>query len=167
MTSELNSYIQHERLMNGGTNTFFNGGIAWLSLKGKGLLHLAGSGSFAIDILATAFILPFIVTLIVIPLQKRKVNKGKMTRFTPNKSRLLERVAAGFPQSLWLSALYFGLIGMLIIAPITLLGMLAAGAHTFTPEAYSVFKGIWAGAMAAILVGPMIMVGLRDSHEQH
>jgi len=165
MTSGLNNYIKRERLMNGGTNTLFNGGIAWLSLKGKGLLHLAGSGSFAIDIVATAFILPFIVTLIVIPLQKRKANKGSIARFTPNKANLIERLAAGFPQSLWLSALYFGLIGMLIIAPTTLLGIILLGADTFTPEAYSLFKGLWAGAIAAILVGPMIMVGLRDTHE--
>jgi len=165
MTSKLKNYIQHERLVNGGTNTFFNGGIAWLSLKGKGLLLLAGSGSFAIDIIATAFILPFIVTLIVIPMQKRKANKGKIARFTPNSAYAVERLAASFPKSLWLSAAYFGLIGMLIIAPITLLGIIAVGADSFTPEAYSIFKGIWAGAMAALLVGPMIMVGLRDTHE--
>ena len=161
MTPEMTQYLTRELSVNGITNTFFNGVIAWLLLKDKGLLHWWGDHSFGVDVLATAFILPFIVTLIVIPMQRRKVAKAKVAIFEPSRNNLLERCVASFPQSLFLSALLFGLAGFAIIAPLTLLGISLFGVESFSPGSYSIFKGLWAGTMAALLVSPMILVGLR------
>jgi len=36
-----------------------------------------------------------------------------------------------------------------------------AGASLFTPIQYAIFKGLWAGCLAAITVLPMLLVGLR------
>ena len=155
-------YLRREISTNGLTNAFFNGVICWLLIKQKADLTWWGEHSFAGDILATALILPWIVAMIVIPLQRRKVRQGKIQPWhcdsnSPQTLRLLNR----FPQSLWLNGICFGLLGMLIVAPLTLLLLWIVGANLFTPMEYAIFKGIWAGCLAAITVLPMLFVGLR------
>ena len=56
---------------------------------------------------------------------------------------------------------------MLVVAPITLLGLYLAGVDTILPLHYAIFKGIWAGAMAALLVVPMVLVALRPTATSH
>ena len=55
----------------------------------------------------------------------------------------------------------FGLVGLLLVAPLTLLGFYLLGVQQVAPGNYALFKGIWAGAMAGILVVPMVLVALR------
>ena len=161
MTQELWAYLKKELTVNGVTNAFFNGLAAWLLLKNKDSLSWWGANSFAIDILATAFILPFIVALILIPLQKRKIAKAKVATITPGLGIWREDWLFKFPRSLWLAALLFGCIGLVLVAPPTLLLLLAAGIDSFSPQCYALFKGVWAGMLAALLTIPMILVGLR------
>jgi hypothetical protein len=163
MTQELAHHIKHELTINGLSNAFFNGLIAWLLIKDKGLLDWWGDHSFAVDILATAFILPFIVTLIVIPMQRRKARLGKVAAFHPDPSRIVENWIIRLPDNLMLNATLFGLAGMLLIAPLILMGIYLAGVDSFTALQYSLFKGLWTGMMASILVVPMILVGLRKT----
>ena len=61
------SHLRHEVLVGGISNTIFNGLIAWLLLKSGPALGWGGQNSFAVDMLATGLLLPFIVALIVIP----------------------------------------------------------------------------------------------------
>ena len=65
------------------------------------------------------------------------------------------------PASTWKSALLFGLFGMCVIAPLTLLGFYLAGVEQVAPVSYAIFKGIWAGLIAALLVVPMVLIALR------
>ena len=156
------SYLRREVTTNGLTNAFFNGVICWYLIKEKADLTWWGEHSFAGDIIATALILPWIVAMIVIPLQRRKVLKGKIQPWhCDNSSPRLLQFLNRFPQSLWLNGLYFGLLGMLVIAPLTLLLLWVAGARLFTPLEYAIFKGFWAGCLAATTVIPMLLVGLR------
>ena len=164
-------YLRREITTNGLTNAFFNGVICWYLIKAKADLTWWGDHSFAGDILATALILPWIVAMIVIPLQRRKVRKGKIQPWHCDSSssaalQLLNR----FPQSLWLNGIYFGLLGLLVVAPLTLLLLWIVGASLFTPMEYAIFKGVWAGCLAATTVIPMLLVGLRanvaSAHER-
>ena len=162
IVSSYQPYLRREITTNGLTNAFFNGVICWYLIKTKADLTWWGDHSFAGDILATALILPWIVAMIVIPLQRRKVRKDKIQPWHCDSSssaalQLLNR----FPQSLWLNGIYFGLLGMLVVAPLTLLLLWIAGASLFTPIEYAIFKGLWAGCLAAITVLPMLFVGLR------
>ncbi len=156
------SYLRREVTTNGLTNAFFNGVICWYLIKTKADLTWWGEHSFAGDILATSLILPWIVAMIVIPLQRSKVRKGKISPWycTENSHRILKFLHR-FPQSLWLNGLYFGLLGMLIIAPATLTLLWVTGASIFTPMEYAIFKGVWAGCLAVCTVVPMLFVGLR------
>jgi hypothetical protein len=161
MTAAAKAHLKHEVLVGGISNTIFNGLIAWLLLRNGPALAWGGEHSFVVDVIATALLLPFIVALIVIPLQRSKLNKGKLQPISLGPDSALQSLANRFPTSTFKSALLFGLIGTLVIAPLTLLGFYLAGIETIPPTAYAVFKGIWAGLMAGVLVIPMVLVALR------
>lgn len=155
-------HIRHEVLVGGISNTIFNGLIAWLLLKSGPALAWGGDHSFVVDVVATAFLLPLIVALIVIPLQRSKLNKGKLQPIELGPSSVMQSVANRLPASTFKSALLFGLFGMCVIAPLTLVGFYVAGIEQVSPLNYAVFKGIWAGLMAAVLVVPMVLLALRN-----
>jgi glucose-6-phosphate-specific signal transduction histidine kinase len=154
-------HLQHEAWVGGISNAFFNGIIAWLLLRSSPPLTWGGEHSFAVDVIATALLLPLIVALIVIPLQRSKLRKGKLQSFALPTGSTIQAIADRFPGGTGKSALLFGLTGMLVVAPVTLLVLFALGVDEFAPMNYAIFKGIWAGLMAAILVVPMVLVALR------
>jgi hypothetical protein len=49
---------------------------------------------------------------------------------------------------------------MAVIGGLSLLLLALIGVQDFTPLQYSIFKGIWAGVLASILVVPMILLAL-------
>jgi hypothetical protein len=148
-------------MVGGISNAVFNGLIAWLLLRSSPPLTWGGEHSFAVDIVATSLLLPFIVALIVIPLQRSKLNKGKLQPVDLGPSSVMQSVANRLPVGTFKSALLFGLFGMCVIAPLTLAGFYLVGVEQVSPVNYSIFKGIWAGLMAAVLVIPMVMLALR------
>jgi len=163
INADLKRYLVHNATTNGLANAVCNGLICYWLIKDKGTVTWWGSSNFGGDLLATGFILPFIVTLIVIPLQRAKVQKGKITNIDGNQvPRLLHRFLS-FPQSIWANATLFGLIGTFAIGGATLLLLAALGIESFTPLQYAWFKGLWAGLMAGILVGPMVIVAIRPT----
>jgi hypothetical protein len=156
-------HLRHEILVGGISNTVFNGLIAWLLLRNGPELRWGGAHSFAVDVLATGLLLPFIVALIVIPLQRGKLNKGKLQPIRLGPGSPVQRVADRLPANTFKSALLFGLFGLCVIAPLTLLGFYLSGVVAVDPVTYALFKGVWAGLMAAIVVVPMVLVALRES----
>jgi len=160
MSSHLQQYILKESTINFVTNAFFNGVIAWFLLRNGTDLTMWGAHSFAFDLMATAFILLLIVTLIVVPLQRRKLRRGEVSPVQWDQSRWLHRQLQRFPKSLWGTGALFGLIGLMVFIPLTLVPMLMLGVNHFTPDAYAIFKGLWAGLLAGVMMGPMIMLGL-------
>ena len=161
MTQSGKAHLKHEALVSGLSNTVFNGIIAWLLLRNGPALAWDGQHSFAVDVIATAFILPLIVALIAIPLQRVKLRKGKLQSINLGPESLLQSLADRFPASTFKGSLLFGLIGMCLIAPLTLAGFFLLGVETVAPLHYAIFKGLWAGAMAALLVLPMVLLALR------
>jgi hypothetical protein len=160
--AELGTHIQHEIKVAGISNAFFNGVIAWLLLRGGGQLTLAGERSYAVDILATAFLLPFIVTLIVIPLARRKRHRGALPGVALSASHWLEARLMRFPRGLGMRALCLGALGMLLFAPVTLLPLWLLGIDAFTPLAFAIFKGAWAGLLAAAMTPIMLLLAAQE-----
>ena len=161
MATDGKKHLKHEALVGGVSNTIFNGVIAWLLLKSGPALAWGGEHSFVVDVIATALLLPLIVALIVIPLQRGKLNKGKLQPINLGSGSRVQSLADRFPASTFKSALLFGLLGVSVIAPLTLLGFYLAGVEEISPLNYAIFKGLWAGLMAAILVIPMVLCALR------
>ncbi len=154
-------HLRHEILVGGISNTIFNGLIAWLLLRSGPALQWSGKHSFAVDVIATGLLLPLIVALIVIPLQRAKLAKGKLQAIDLGPSSFIQSIANRMPASTWKSALLFGLFGMCVIAPVTLVGFQLAGVEQIAPLSYAIFKGVWAGLVAAVLVVPMVLIALR------
>lgn len=161
MTDDGRSHLAHEALVGGVSNMVFNGLIAWLMLRSGPPMVWTGPHSFAVDIAATALLLPLIVALIVIPLQRRKLQNGKLKPIDLGPGSPLQALANRFPASTPRSALMFGLLGLVVIAPLTLLGFYLLGVQQVEPLHYALFKGVWAGLMAAVLVVPMVLCALR------
>jgi len=164
MTHELTTYLKHECSVNGLTNAFFNGLICWLLIKNNGTITWWGQHNFGYDILATGFILPFIVTLIVIPIQRRKTANNKTPAFTLDPSNSSHAILNKFPASNMGRAFYFGLIGMIVVGGLSLLILGLVGVQNFSAVEYSIFKGVWAGVLATILVTPMILLALHQDY---
>lgn len=160
MSQKLESHIRKEAITNGVTNALFNGVIAWYLLAGKGYMAMWSGAGIAVDIAATAAILLFIVALIVIPLNRSKVRKGKLPAFQWDKHKLLHRFWQAFPNPLLARALCFALLGLLVVAPITYVPYILLGIQGMEGGTYAIVKGVWAGVMAAIMVIPMIQLGL-------
>jgi hypothetical protein len=78
----------------------------------------------------------------------------------------MQSFADRFPASTFKSALLFGLVGMCVIAPLTLAGFYLLGVQQVEPLHYAVFKGLWAGLMAGVLVIPMVLLALRGEVKQ-
>lgn len=159
--TDISAYIKKETAISGISNTVFNGVIAWLLLRGGDALQWGGQHSFVIDLFATAFLLPFIVAFIVIPLQRRKVRQEKLPAMALDLESHTQRMVSRLPDSLFVNALLFGLAGTLLFAPLALLSFWALAIEQVQPVNYAIFKGFWAGLMATVLVIPMLMVGLR------
>ena len=160
--SAARDHLRHEVLIGGVSNAIFNGLIAWLLLKSGPALAWGGAHSFALDVIATALLLPPIVAMIVIPLQRSKLNKGKLQAISLGPDSAVQAIANRFPAGTFKSALLFGLVGLCVIAPLTLLGFYLAGVQEIAPTHYAIFKAVWAGAMAAVLVIPMVLIALRE-----
>ena len=162
MSANIQNHLNHEAWVGGVSNAFFNGLIAWLLLRSGPALEWGGKHSFAVDIIATALLLPLIVAFIVIPLQRRKLASGKLQAMGLPEDSWLQQLSNRFPYRTAGSAPLFGLLGMLVVAPLTLLVFYLFGVSSVEPIHYAIFKGLWAGAMAAVLVLPMILVALRE-----
>lgn len=166
MTNSARTHLKHEVLVGGISNTIFNGIIAWLLLRNGPALAWGGQHSFAVDVIATALLLPLIVALIVIPLQRSKLRKGKLQAISLGAGSAMQSFADRFPASTFKSALLFGLVGMCVIAPLTLAAFYLLGVQQVEPLHYAVFKGLWAGLMAGVLVIPMVLLALRGEDKQ-
>lgn len=155
-------YIWHEVLVSGLSNVIFNGILAWFLLRDGPNLGWGGESSFVVDIIATGLLLPLIFGYIFITLQRRKFDNGELAPISFGSSSTVQSFSDRFPGSAIKSAIVFGLIGLVGIAPLTLLGFYLIGVIEASPLHYAVFKGIWAGLMASILVVPMILIAMRN-----
>lgn len=151
-------YIYRESLINGTCNALINGYIAWLLVKEKPSLTMWGDHGFGLDIVATAFLLLFIVSLIIIPLNQKKFLKGKFPPIVWRKNNLLHLLLSLIPEGNFIRGLLFGMVGLVLFAPMTLATLWLVGVSAIAPENYAVFKGVWTGLLAGVMVIPMIML---------
>lgn len=163
MTDDITGYIRKEALVNGVSNAVFNGLAAWYLLKNKEWMPVWGNSGIAVDIVATAAILLFIVALILIPLNASKKRKGKAPAFSWDASNRLHRVTQCMPGKLVARAFCFAGVGIVLVAPVSLLPYVVFGIEGMSGADYAIVKGVWAGIMAAVMCIPMIQLGLAES----
>jgi len=140
-----------------------NGGICWWLIKDKGPVTWWGGSNFGGDLIATAFILPVIVALIVIPIHHSKIRKGSLSAVNGSIApRWIQRFLL-MPSNLWARAGLFGLVGVFTFALPTLVIFGALQISVLTPAHYAIFKGVWAGLLAFTLVMPMTALAMTSA----
>ena len=164
MSDALNAHIRREAIASGVINAVINGLIIWSLKKDGGLIPRGGDQGFAIDIVITAFLLLLLVAVIVIAIQRKKLSKGELSAFTWDTDRASHRMLSRFPHSAWASGFLFGMFGIFIVAPVTLAPMALLGITQMAPAVYIIFKALWTGCLAALMVRPIILVALGEKN---
>lgn len=162
MTQELSGHIRKEVVTNVVINLLINAGLAWLILGNKGPLAWWGQHGFAQDMIVTAILLTGIVSTIMILVHRKKVAKGELPALHLDPSKWLHRFVAKLPSSVLASVLIFVVISLLLFIPDMFLAFYLLGIEQMTAWHYVILKGLWAGLLSAVMVGPMIMFGLRQ-----
>ena len=160
MTEALNSYIRKETIANVVINVAVTAAIVWFTKMDGGTILVGGEEGFGIDIIVTAFLLFFIMSFVVMAIQKARVKSGAMAAFSWDAEHRLHRILDRMPKSVWLSALLFAVFAVLIIAPITLGLASVVGLTEISPFDYMIAKALWAGVVVAVMNRIIIQVGL-------
>ncbi|PKP72231.1 MAG: hypothetical protein CVT83_00905 [Alphaproteobacteria bacterium HGW-Alphaproteobacteria-5] len=156
MSKALRRHIRHETVINFSINACINGLLAWWLLKQKAMLSLWGQEGFAVDLVVTGFIMLLILASIVVPLNRRKMTRGVLSAHQWDAGSTLQNLLRKLPRRLPLVALCFALFGALVAAPLTIFVLQAVSVTELTPMNYSIFKAVWAGALSALMIAPLI-----------
>ena len=157
MNAALESHIRTQSRHNFVINLVLNGVIAWFLLKDKPALTAWGEHGYGADLMITGFLLASLIAVFVIKIHRAKLAKGEHEAVPPAALGTLACVAT---RSVWSNSLMFGLAGALVGAGTVGMLMLLP-LPPFSPLAYAVFKGVWAGILAALVVPPAIKLGLH------
>ena len=132
-------------------NFVLNGAIAWALFGSVAAVPLWGESSVGVDLLVTAFLLPFLTCLIVSTLVARQVRSGKVP---PLPSGQLPH-SLWFQRPAWMRGLFLGAAGVLFGA-LPLVWALSLGQAQPLPAAsFVAFKAAWS-ALLALMVTPVV-----------
>ncbi len=132
-------------------NLVANALIAWLSHLSTKTVPIWGGSSISVDLLATSFLLPFIVCLAVSPGVKKKVKTRKLS---PIPSSQLP-IFMWYKRPPWQRAIFIGFLGV-VFAGIPVIWILSISqAQPIPTMSFAIFKGFWAAAIAS-LITPII-----------
>lgn len=138
-------------------NVVLNAVIAYALLRSHTYLPVWGENSYGEDLIIGGFILSTILGGIFIGLFRHRRNNGAITP----QGHEGQSLAWLIPYSPWLAAPWLGVLGAVIAAPLLIGLLMVFGAQTLSPAMYAAIKGVWAGALAGIIVPIAITQGLR------
>ena len=138
--------IVHQGVVPTLFNLVLNGVIAWLLFRSAASVPLWGESGMGIDLLATAFLLPFLTCVIVSRLIGRQVRSGKLTPLP------IEQIPrAGWShRSVLARGAVLGAGGLLLGAGPLVVALTLGEARPFEVGAFIGFKAVWAALLAAV-----------------
>jgi hypothetical protein len=157
VSKALEVHIRAQARNNFAINFVLNALIAWFLLKDKPALAAWGEHGYGPDMMITGFLLATLVAVFSIKIHRAKLAKGEHEALPSTELGALARVAR---LGDWSNSMLFGLSGALLSAGMVGVLMLLP-LPPFEPLAYAVFKGVWTGVLAALVVPPAIKLGLR------
>lgn len=160
MTTASPHYILKEASSNGVINACVNGGFAWYLSAEKTLLSVWGGQGVIVDFVATAAILVFLLSLIVLPLQRRKLSKLDLGPVQPPFAfiRYLGWLA---PHRDLVKALVLALLAALLSLPLLAGAFFLTGAEQLSPLAFTLAKAVYTGVVAAAVVPLVILFAMH------
>jgi hypothetical protein len=132
-------------------NFALNGAIAWALFRSAAAVPLWGESSVGVDLLATAFLLPFLTCLIVSAIVARHVRDGKVP---PLPEAQLPHTG-WFERSSLQRGLALGAAGVVFGAMPLVWVLHLAEAQPLAVSAFVTFKAVWA-ALLALVVTPVV-----------
>ncbi|MFK8020021.1 MAG: hypothetical protein AB8B86_09660 [Pseudomonadales bacterium] len=151
-------HIHHETRNNIVINLVLNAAIAYALMHSLTEISAWGEKGYGPDLLLTGFLLSTILGGIFIVMTRRKRDDGQLVPAGKD-GQILTWL---FPYRSWLAAPWMGVLGACLAVP-PLLGILALfSVSTLSPLNYALIKGVWAGALAAVVVPIAIQQGLRS-----
>jgi hypothetical protein len=139
-------------------NLAVNAAIAWLLFRGATTVPLWGSQSIAGDTLATAFLLPFLSTLIASAVVRGQVRSGYVPRLSLSDGSPLQRLPAGLAGR----GAVLGGLGLLTAGLPTAAGLDAIGVADMAFGDFVLFKAVFAAALGAVVTPVIARVALAD-----
>jgi len=137
-------------LINGAFGVLFG----WLIVRGGHSVPFSGAGGIVIDVLATAFLIGLLLTLIVTPILRGRIRKGGMPNIA---AASLPATLGLLPQNTFLRGAVMGLGGMAIVAPLILGLFWATGTVQLSPGNFIWIKGVY-GALFGVIFTPLVLL---------
>ena len=154
LSTEHRRFLLHEQAIGGGVfNTGLNALIAWALFPASDTIPLEGEPSIAGDTIATCFLLPFLICVIVTPLVRKAMAQGKVMPLPWSTAD--HPLLRWLPRNTWARAALIGLACSLFIAPVAILLLHTLGIEAMARTPFIVGKALFAGALAAA-VSPVV-----------
>lgn len=159
-THTFDQHVRKEMIANVVINVVINCAIIWLLNRHKDTISAYGDKGFRVDIIATAFLLFFLMSLVVMSIHRARHKANKLPELHINPQNWRHKLFSKLPYSVWVLALGFGLFALLVFAPLTV-GILAALSITeFSPITYTILKGFWVAFFVALMNRTIIEAAL-------
>lgn len=156
MSTDSRRYIFKEASINGVINGCVNGAFAWYLSEEKPVLSVWTAQGVLVDFIATAVILVFILSLIVLPLQRRKVAKEGLAAVQPPFA-FMRYMGWLAPQRDVVKALALALLAGLLSLPVLATLFSVAGVDQISRFDFTLLKSVYTGVVAAAVV-PLIVL---------
>jgi hypothetical protein len=143
----------------GIVNLLLNAGIAWLLFRGMEVVPLWGQQSIAGDTIGTAFVLPFLSTLIASAVVRSQVRSGYVSAVALSATSALRRL----PQGLAGRGAVLGLIAVILTGLPTAAALDAAGVGEMAFGQFVTFKAVFAAVLGALVTPIIARAALADA----
>ena len=158
MTPDQQKYLVSQAIVGALVNLLLNAAIAWAAFRSLPRIPLSGSPSISGDLVATSFLEPFIICLIVTPLVRAEARNGKITP-AERSPGLLSRL---LPRGLVVRGIILGLFAAVTLAPLTILVLQNIGVLEMGLWRFVSFKAAFAGGLAALITPVIALRALMD-----
>ena len=152
-------YIAKEALGSGVVNGLINGAFAWYLSRDKEQLLVWGEKGMVVDFLFTALILVFLLSLIVLLLQRRKFAKASTVVQPPFAFIRYLGWAAGYRDSV--KSLLLALTAVVASLPLLWLVFSLMGAQSYSPYEFTVLKSVYTGLLSVAVVPVVILFAMH------
>ena len=159
MTRNQRRYLIGQGIVGALVNLVLNAAIGWAAFRSLHVIPFSGPHSLSGDLVATAFVLPLLVCLIVTPLVRAEVRHGGIAPAEPSDNRLRRLL----PRALVLRAVVLGLFAAATVAPVVLMVLQTMGVREVGLWQFVGFKAAFAAGLATVVTPLVAWRALMDT----
>jgi hypothetical protein len=158
VSPEQRRYLLLEQGIGAGVfNVALNAGIAWAMFRGLETVPLWGQQSIAGDTIGTAFMLPFLTTLIASRVVRGHVRRGRVAAMS-----WADGAARFVPRRLSRRGALLGIVCLVAVALPAAAALGALGVERMSFGTFITFKALFAGVLATAVTPLVARAALAD-----